>query len=149
MSGSKYSNQCVIYQQTFFFLTHEPIPFSATQKYWVVAGQHSFLASNRIRQQCIADSKAVPRWTTTFRCYIVKPEATVDDIEMLSGRVQAQTANTAQWRFSETLAKFLQLYQKEIQHTEPSKVSRSKDLIDTYGKTGKNTKDDGSPVCSC
>jgi hypothetical protein len=121
--------------------------FTATRLYWVIAGQHSFTAAERIRNQRAARQQSIPRWCAVFRCQIVRADAAVEDIELLAGRLQAQSSNTVNITFAETLDYFHRLLQRERQTLPDDKISRTALLITTYAKTGKTILSDNTPVC--
>ena len=92
--------------------------------------------------------QSIPRWAQEFQCYVVKDGTTPDRIEYLSGRLQAQSANTVNMNLSDTLQYFLKVLNKErASGVTEDKINRTALLVKTYAKTGKNLKDDGTPVC--
>ena len=90
----------------------------------------------------------LPLWCQMFRCTILKSSLDVRQVEIISGRSQAQASNVMVQSFSETVDKFweeLQLWRKDNPNREPN---RTQLLLQTYERSGKNIKNDNTPVCS-
>jgi hypothetical protein len=120
---------------------------AATQQFWVVAGQHSYTAAVRLREECIRESKPVPKWTCTFRCTVLRPGIDPKKVEVVSGRVQAANANVMAMSFSDTVSFFFSLLQRHNKDFPGKEPNRTALLLETYTKTGKVTSIDGEPVC--
>ena len=119
-----------------------------TQKFWIISGQHSYTASQNIRKQKEEKRQPLPRYTTTFRCTIVRPDTPFNILERISGRSQAQSSNIRSMSFSETI-RYLWEKVKIWRLQNPNKeVNRMELLRDTYANTGKNISRDNTVVCT-
>lgn len=124
-------------------------PFSvATQSYYIVAGQHSFLASQRVREQRSRRGHPTPRWALLYRCTVVKADVSVSDVEMVAGRQQAQAANVVSMSMAATMQFLHGLVVKHREETPDVEINRTALLLQAYAKTGKNIHTDGTPVCT-
>ena len=107
-----------------------------------MAGQHRFEAAKRWRARCSAKGVPVPEWAITFPCEILGSGLSVDELEEIAGRLQAQATIVKKMSPTDTLDFFYRLLQR---HPD---WSRSTLLAATYKRTGK-TAADGTMVCYC
>ena len=123
-------------------------PCTATQSFWIVGGQHSFVATQRIKEDKVHRGHPVPRWCVLFRCTVVKADTSVSDVQTVAGQAQAQSGNVQQMKMAATLNFYWGLVQ-EFREQNPGKdVIRTELLTATYGRTGKNVTMDNTPVCA-
>ena len=120
---------------------------AATQKFYIVAGQHCFVSTQRIREEKLRNNQPVPRWTTRFQCAVVKDGVDAHDVEMVSGRAQAQSTNVMAMSFADTVEVLWKLLQRHQQQHGAVPPNRTQILIECYGKTGKTTTIDNTAVC--
>ena len=122
------------------------LPLVATQRYYVLDGQHKYAAASEMRSEWMRANRELPTWCTTFRCRVVRPDLTVDTLQAIAGRMQAQASAVEAMSYSETMQLFLNMWRAEVQST-PNKVpSRSEVLRRVYIKSGKSIMVDGAEV---
>ena len=84
----------------------------------------------------------MPPWAVTFQCDILSDNLSVDELEEVAGRLQAQAATVKAMTTVETLDYFYRLQQR---HPDWNKNQL---LQATYKRTGK-TVADGTVACYC
>ena len=87
-----------------------------------------------------AKRHTIPAWAQTFPCDVLRADLSVDELEEIAGRLQAQASTVRAMSPTESLEFFYRLLQR---HPDRSKFQL---LQDTYVRTGK-TVADGTMVC--
>ena len=91
------------------------------------------------------------KWTTVFKCRMVKPETEKTVRQMIAGADQAQQSSVKAQSLYQTVTWFLTEYKQEqllAQEEGREPQSLSKILQTVYFKTGKTPSADGTLVCS-
>ena len=114
---------------------------AATQQFYVVGGQHRFEACRRFREKQLELRRSVPEWAVKFKCKVLKAGLSKDTVEIISGRLQAQSSTL----MNMSVATTLRFFHNKYLECEGS-LSMSDLLKLTYDKTGKRVTE-GTPVC--
>ncbi len=128
-------------------------PFTATGKYFIISGQHRFVAAQRLAKKAADKALAPPGWTQRFRCHVIKADTTVEVREVIAGKTQAQQESVHGMAFSDRVRWLQREIATAVQAAEERgdanpTVNRPAVLRLTYTKTGCTTAADGSMVCS-
>ena len=94
----------------------------------------------------------MPQWCRRFRCRILKAGLELDVVQKVAGREQAKSETVAGMTFSQSMDWLLREVEKVRAAAERAgeapALNKSELLRVTYDKTGKNTKYDGTVVCT-
>ena len=116
-------------------------PLVGTQKYFVVAGQHAYSAAQAIRTQLQAGNKQEQRWTTHFRCSVLRDGLDLNTIRKVAGKIQAASQSVRALSFADTMEMVLKLEPQFHQ-------SRMELMRAVYDDSGKSVITDGTKVRS-
>ena len=114
--------------------------YTATNEFFIIAGQHRFEAARQWRILKAKNRETVPDWAVNFPCTILKEDLTEAEINYVAGRLQAQASTVMSMTVTDTMTFFAKQLKKH------PKDSMTKLLLTTYDMTGK-TVQDGKPVC--
>ena len=64
---------------------------TATAVYWILNGQHKYLAAMDHRALAIKRGDPPPSWTTTFTCTVIKKDTPLTMVQRIAGRQQAKS----------------------------------------------------------
>ena len=111
----------------------------------MLAGQHRTVATNTFRENLIAEHEEVPEWCKYVNVRLTKDNLSVDRLQDIAGRLQAQSAAVIQVSMFDTFS-FLH---REVQARRRDRlpIDQSNILRKVYRKTGKSLVLDGPPVC--
>ena len=119
--------------------------------YYIIDGQHKYSAAQKVKAAAEEARKEAPAWTNSFRCSIVKPDATLDVRQKVAGWMQAKAQNVKRQAISQSMNMFLSLYKKCLAEAKavdkPAKPNVSEMLKEVYVKSGRGTVKDGDVVC--
>ena len=124
---------------------------SGTGQYFLLAGQHQFVAAQAIRRSLEKANRAVPSWCTKFRCRVLRPDLDQGTLQRIAAQEEAKECSVAAMTFAQTMFWYWKERQRIIQEAkergEKPMANRVMTLRVTYDKTGKIPKVDGPVVC--
>ena len=77
-----------------------------------MAGQHSYTAAIRKKDDFKGLAQPLPKWCHTFNCVVLRPELDTTTVEVVAGRVQPQSANIVSMSFADTAEFFHDLVKR-------------------------------------
>ena len=120
---------------------------AATNKYWVLSGQHRLQATLEFRAKLESAGEPIPEWCKVARCHCTVEGLSKDQLQLLAGRLQAQSSAIIPLSFETTMRRCLdeiKEYRDKHSVVEPPYTDV---LRTTFLKTGKSIINDGKPVC--
>ena len=107
----------------------------ATDKYYIISGQHRFKAAKQWRDARQLKRLPLPDWCQYFHCEILKQGLTRKVIEETAGRLQAQSSVVRSMSIADTMRHFFELQQRDPDESVQSLLGT------TYVNTGKSARD--------
>ena len=84
---------------------------TANAWFWILSGQHSYMAAAEMRVEAGKKARAVPEWTKAFRCKVIKADTELGILREIAGREQARSLATKPLSFSDTMSFFHEIAQ--------------------------------------
>ena len=113
----------------------------------MLSGQHRLEATKLHREKLEGMGQELPEWTLKARCQVTRDNMSKEELQKLSGRLQAASKAVIPLTFETTMKRFLDDAQA-FKRANPNKEINFAELLRvTYLKSGKSLLVDGEPVC--
>ena len=120
---------------------------TGTGDYYIVSGQHTYVASQQLRHKYQTDNRPIPSWMKTFRVQILKDGLSTATIVKVAGKLQGAALSVKALSLSQTMDKFLQKVHAAQAAGQPEGAAYRTELLrKTYDDSGKSSVVDGTRV---